>query len=157
MRRLAAIEYVSLDGVVQAPGHAAEDPGGGFEHGGWTAPFMAEHRRYISESFQTVDAFLLAASPTNLRRRLANNHRRERPDRACTQQPPEVRLCRPHSRTRPGTSATDPVSPPISAPGSSIELMPPHVTLVAAWAGSTLPSGPAGSSAVRPGGLILQS
>jgi hypothetical protein len=59
MRRLAAIEYISLDGVVQAPGHAAEDPGGGFEHGGWTAPFMAEHRRYISESFQTVDAFLL--------------------------------------------------------------------------------------------------
>jgi dihydrofolate reductase len=59
MRRLAAIEYVSLDGVVQAPGHAGEDPDGGFEHGGWTAPFMAEHRRYISESFQTVDAFLL--------------------------------------------------------------------------------------------------
>ena len=59
MRKLAAIEYVSLDGVVQAPGHAAEDPDGGFEHGGWTAPFMAEHRRYISESFQTVDAFLL--------------------------------------------------------------------------------------------------
>ena len=59
MRKLAAIEYVSLDGVVQAPGHAAEDPEGGFEHGGWTAPFMAEHRRYISESFQTVDAFLL--------------------------------------------------------------------------------------------------
>jgi dihydrofolate reductase len=59
MRRLAAIEYVSLDGVVQAPGHAGEDPDGGFEHGGWTGPFMAEHRRYISESFQTVDAFLL--------------------------------------------------------------------------------------------------
>jgi len=59
MRKLAAIEYVSLDGVVQAPGHAAEDPDGGFEHGGWTAPFMAEHRRYLSESFQTVDAFLL--------------------------------------------------------------------------------------------------
>src|SRR5262249_56293309 len=36
MRRLAAIEYVFLDGVVQAPGHAAEDPDGGFEHGGWT-------------------------------------------------------------------------------------------------------------------------
>jgi len=59
MRRLAAIEYVSLDGVVQAPGHAGEDPDGGFEHGGWTGAFMADHRRYISESFQTVDAFLL--------------------------------------------------------------------------------------------------
>jgi dihydrofolate reductase len=59
MRNLAAIEYVSLDGVMQAPGHAAEDPDGGFEHGGWTGAFMAEHRRYISASFQTVDAFLL--------------------------------------------------------------------------------------------------
>jgi dihydrofolate reductase len=59
MRRLAAIEYVSLDGVMQAPGHRGEDPDGGFGHGGWTSPSMAEHRRYLSESFQTVDAFLL--------------------------------------------------------------------------------------------------
>jgi len=57
--RLVVVEYVSLDGVVQAPGHAGEDPEGGFAAGGWTGPFMAEHRRYNTELFQTAGAFLL--------------------------------------------------------------------------------------------------
>jgi len=59
VRRVVVVEYVSLDGVIQAPGHSGEDPEGGFEHGGWTAPFMGDHRRYLSEEFQTVGAFLL--------------------------------------------------------------------------------------------------
>jgi len=59
MSRLVVIEYISLDGVVQAPGHAGEDRDGGFEHGGWTGPFMSDHSRYISESFQGAGAFLL--------------------------------------------------------------------------------------------------
>jgi dihydrofolate reductase len=58
MRKLVVLEYVSLDGVIQAPGHAGEDPAGGFEHGGWTAPFMGDHRRYGAESFHAADAFL---------------------------------------------------------------------------------------------------
>ena len=59
MRSVIAVEYLSLDGVIQAPGHAGEDPEGGFAHGGWTGPFMADHRRYLSESFQAAGAFLL--------------------------------------------------------------------------------------------------
>jgi dihydrofolate reductase len=59
MSRLVAVEYMSLDGVIQGPGHAAEDHDGGFEHGGWTAPFMADHARYNSESFQAASSFLL--------------------------------------------------------------------------------------------------
>src|SRR5215471_14359128 len=59
MRRLIAVEYMSLDGVIQAPGHLAEDQDGGFEDGGWTGPFMAEHARYNTESFQAAGAFLL--------------------------------------------------------------------------------------------------
>jgi dihydrofolate reductase len=58
MRTLAVVEYVSLDGVVQAPGHAGEDPEGGFVHGGWTGPFMGDHRRYNSQLFPTAGAFL---------------------------------------------------------------------------------------------------
>jgi len=58
MRKLMVVEYVSLDGVVQAPGHAGEDTEGGFAHGGWTGPFMAEHRRYNSQLFPTAGAFL---------------------------------------------------------------------------------------------------
>jgi dihydrofolate reductase len=59
MRKLIAIEYVSLDGVIQGPGHAGEDPDGGFEAGGWTVPLMPDHQRYNTESFQTAGAFLL--------------------------------------------------------------------------------------------------
>jgi len=59
MRELIVIEYVSLDGVIQAPGHAGEDPDGGFPHGGWTGPLMPDHRRYNADLFQTVGAFLL--------------------------------------------------------------------------------------------------
>ncbi|HYJ60266.1 MAG TPA: dihydrofolate reductase family protein [Actinomycetota bacterium] len=35
MRKLVVVEFLSLDGVYQAPGHPDEDREGGFEHGGW--------------------------------------------------------------------------------------------------------------------------
>jgi dihydrofolate reductase len=59
MRRLLVIEYLSVDGVIQAPGHAAEDPEGGFGHGGWSAPWMDDHRRYVSGALSTMGALLL--------------------------------------------------------------------------------------------------
>jgi dihydrofolate reductase len=40
MRTLGAIEFVSLDGVYQAPGHPDEDREGGFEYGGWQRPYF---------------------------------------------------------------------------------------------------------------------
>jgi dihydrofolate reductase len=59
VRNLIVLEYVSLDGVIQGPGYPDEDRAGGFEHGGWTGPFMSDHRRYVAESFNATDAFLL--------------------------------------------------------------------------------------------------
>ncbi|MFF9037522.1 dihydrofolate reductase family protein [Streptomyces sp. NPDC014892] len=38
--RIVICEFMSLDGVVQAPGGADEDTEGGFAHGGWTHPFF---------------------------------------------------------------------------------------------------------------------
>ncbi len=58
MRKVVVVEYMSLDGVVQAPGDPTEDPEG-FEHGGWTRPFFGDHRRYIAEAFRGAGAFLL--------------------------------------------------------------------------------------------------
>ena len=59
MSRIAVIEYTSLDGVIQGPGHAGEDTDGDFQQGGWTGPFMAEHGQYLSPLFQAADGFLL--------------------------------------------------------------------------------------------------
>jgi hypothetical protein len=49
--RLVALEFMTLDGVIQAPGHAQEDPDG-FAHGGWSQPFFSDHRRYIAEPYR---------------------------------------------------------------------------------------------------------
>jgi dihydrofolate reductase len=38
MRKVNVLEFVSLDGVIQAPGGPKDDPSGGFAYGGWTAP-----------------------------------------------------------------------------------------------------------------------
>jgi dihydrofolate reductase len=40
MRKLMVTAFMSLDGVVQAPGGGDEDREGGFAHGGWAVPFM---------------------------------------------------------------------------------------------------------------------
>jgi dihydrofolate reductase len=60
MRKLIVSEFVSLDGVIQAPGGQDEDRDGGFEHGGWTMPYWHDD---IGASFgalmQDTDAFLL--------------------------------------------------------------------------------------------------
>jgi dihydrofolate reductase len=39
MRKVLATAFMSLDGVMQAPGGPEEDPTGGFRFGGWTAPY----------------------------------------------------------------------------------------------------------------------
>ncbi len=40
MRKLVVLSFISLDGVMQAPGGPDEDPSGGFSLGGWTAPYF---------------------------------------------------------------------------------------------------------------------
>lgn len=39
MRKIVVSEFMSLDGVIQAPGGAEEDTDGGFAQGGWTMPY----------------------------------------------------------------------------------------------------------------------
>jgi dihydrofolate reductase len=42
MRKLVVVEFLSLDGVYQAPGQPEEDPEGGFKHGGWQMQYGDE-------------------------------------------------------------------------------------------------------------------
>lgn len=56
MRRIEAVEFVTLDGVMQAPGRPDEDTRGGFEHGGWAAPYQDEVMlREMGKGFGTTD------------------------------------------------------------------------------------------------------
>lgn len=60
MRKLVVSEFVSLDGVIQAPGGTQEDTEGGFTHGGWTRPFWHDEigKRFFEEMGKS-DALLL--------------------------------------------------------------------------------------------------
>src|SRR5687768_12441753 len=51
MRKIVVSEFMSLDGVMQAPGGADEDTEGGFAHGGWTLPYWHDD---IGEHFGRI-------------------------------------------------------------------------------------------------------
>lgn len=58
--RVVVYEFMSLDGVVQAPGGPEEDTEGGFVHGGWSIPYFDPEimGAAIGEGMSTVDALL---------------------------------------------------------------------------------------------------
>jgi len=60
MRNLVVSEFVTLDGVMQAPGGKDEDRDGGFEHGGWTIPYWHDDiGRTFFAMMKDCDALLL--------------------------------------------------------------------------------------------------
>jgi dihydrofolate reductase len=58
--RVVVHEFMSLDGVVQAPGGPEEDTDGGFSHGGWSMPYFDPEVMgpVISQGMDTADALL---------------------------------------------------------------------------------------------------
>src|SRR3954464_6778626 len=60
MRKLIVSEFVTLDGVMQAPGGVDEDTEGGFTHGGWTGPYWHDDIGvHFAEAMSQGDAMLL--------------------------------------------------------------------------------------------------
>jgi dihydrofolate reductase len=60
MRELIVAEFITLDGVIQAPGAADEDTEGGFTHGGWTQPYWHDDiGTHFFEAMSQADALLL--------------------------------------------------------------------------------------------------
>jgi dihydrofolate reductase len=59
MRKVIAHEWMSLDGVVQAPSYVGEDPDEGFAHGGWHAPYFDDlSQKWVADNISAARAFL---------------------------------------------------------------------------------------------------
>ncbi len=63
MRKIIVLSFITLDGVMQAPGGPEEDTSGGFEYGGWTAPYSDEVSGKVMEK-QMLPADLLLGRKT---------------------------------------------------------------------------------------------
>ncbi|MCB5179453.1 dihydrofolate reductase family protein [Streptomyces antimicrobicus] len=60
MGKLTLTTFVTLDGVMQAPGGPDEDPSDGFPYGGWQVPLLDdEGNAFVTEVFDRAAAFLL--------------------------------------------------------------------------------------------------
>jgi dihydrofolate reductase len=60
MRKVIADEWLTLDGVIQAPGQPDEDPSGGFQHGGWHVGYFDDlAQRQVVDSVVNAGGFLL--------------------------------------------------------------------------------------------------
>lgn len=62
MRKIIVLSFLSLDGVMQAPGGPEEDSVGGFQYGGWVAPYFAgmdeESGEFMQKQMQPADLLL---------------------------------------------------------------------------------------------------
>jgi|SRR5690606_25899664 len=60
MRKIIVHEFITLDGVIQAPGSPTEDTDAGFTYGGWTIPYWHDDiGSHFGVIFQDADALLL--------------------------------------------------------------------------------------------------
>jgi dihydrofolate reductase len=60
MRKVIAVEWMTLDGVVQAPAEPDEDTSGGFEYGGWHLPYFDEaSMAWVVGNVREAGGFLL--------------------------------------------------------------------------------------------------
>jgi dihydrofolate reductase len=59
VRKIIVLSFISLDGVIQAPGGPKEDTSGGFKYGGWTAPYFDDFAgKIMQKQMQPADLLL---------------------------------------------------------------------------------------------------
>jgi dihydrofolate reductase len=59
MRKIIVLSFITLDGVMQAPGGPEEDTSAGFNYGGWTAPYTDEvSGKFMQKQMEPADLLL---------------------------------------------------------------------------------------------------
>ena len=64
MRKVIVLSFITLDGVMQAPGGPTEDPEGGFSYGGWSVPYFDEFLGSVMEEQMSKPFDLLLGRKT---------------------------------------------------------------------------------------------
>jgi len=64
MRKIVVLSFISLDGVMQAPGGPEEDTSGGFQYGGWTVPYWDDFSNNIMGEQMSMPFDLLLGRKT---------------------------------------------------------------------------------------------
>jgi dihydrofolate reductase len=64
MRKIIVVSFITLDGVIQAPGGPTEDTSGGFKYGGWTVPYFDESLEEIMDKQMNKQSDLLLGRKT---------------------------------------------------------------------------------------------
>lgn len=67
MRKIVVLEFISLDGVMQAPGGPKEDTSGSFKFGGWTAPYFDDFAgKVMAQQMKQPFSLLLGRKTFNI-------------------------------------------------------------------------------------------
>jgi dihydrofolate reductase len=64
MRKIIVTEFMTLDGVMQAPGGPEEDSSDGFKYGGWTMPYFDEFSGKVMQEQMKLPFDLLLGRKT---------------------------------------------------------------------------------------------
>src|SRR5215210_5685329 len=74
MRKIIVLTFLTLDGVMQAPGGPEEDTSGGFEYGGWSAPYGDDLSGKVMEKLMKPADLLLGRKTFDIFENYWPNH-----------------------------------------------------------------------------------
>ena len=100
MRKIIVLSFITLDGVMQAPGGPTEDTSGNFPYGGWTVPYFDEFGGKIMAEQMSQPFDLLSAEKHSKSLHPIGHIMRRKELASITQQSMSLRIRLPHMSGR---------------------------------------------------------